>query len=56
MHTSNEILMFSIWGRFLNRSAAAQVLLFFDDFSNEVKTVQILVFFDTFPFRMFEML
>ena len=36
LHTSNEILMFSIWGRFMNRSAAAQVLLFFDDFSRHV--------------------
>ena len=36
LHNSNEIMMFSIWGRFMNRSAAAQVLLFFDDFSRHV--------------------
>ena len=63
LHTSNEILMFSIWGRFRNRSVASQVLLFFYDFSRYVfcksmrwKQWKSVCFFDTFPFRMFEML
>ena len=55
--------MFSIWGRFLNRSAASQVLLFFYDFLRHVfcksmrwKQWKSLCFFDSFQFRIFEML